>query len=394
LWAGQFEAAERHLEEGVALARRIGRPYLEFRGLATHAAATIYLSFARAVERAGQAVELAETQGWTDDPAAGVACSVPGVILAWQGRPEEAEPFVQRAERTIRAEAEPAAVVGLRLVRGVLELGRSRDADAVVAFQAALSPASRFAAPPYFLPRTRLLLVQALVRLGETGRAREVLDELCDEDREPGEIRTAMAVLGLAQGDPHAATVALAPVLDGSAPVVHQGTTLAHAFILEAIARDTLGDSVAAETALERALHLAAPDGALLPFLMYPAPALLERLARRSTDHASLIAEIQDLLRGTRPASPVDRLQPALEPLLEPLSDSELRVLRYLPTRLTAPEIGRELYVSQNTVKTHLRNLYAKLGTHRRVESIERARALGLLARSGGGRTESAEPDP
>jgi LuxR family maltose regulon positive regulatory protein len=58
-------------------------------------------------------------------------------------------------------------------------------------------------------------------------------------------------------------------------------------------------------------------------------------------------------------------------------------VLRYLPTGLTGPEIARELYVSPNTVKTHLRNLYAKLGTHRRVEAIERARALGLIAPSG-----------
>ena len=55
-------------------------------------------------------------------------------------------------------------------------------------------------------------------------------------------------------------------------------------------------------------------------------------------------------------------------------------MLRYLPTSLTAPEIAGELYVSRNTVKTHMRNLYAKLGTHRRADAI--ARALGLLAPS------------
>ncbi len=57
-------------------------------------------------------------------------------------------------------------------------------------------------------------------------------------------------------------------------------------------------------------------------------------------------------------------------------------MLRYLPTNLTAPEIARELYVSPNTVKTHIKNLYAKLGTHHRAEAVERARALGLLAPS------------
>jgi LuxR family transcriptional regulator, maltose regulon positive regulatory protein len=57
-------------------------------------------------------------------------------------------------------------------------------------------------------------------------------------------------------------------------------------------------------------------------------------------------------------------------------------VLRYLPTNLSGPEIANELYVSTNTVKTHMHKLYAKLGTHRRAEAVERARALGLLAPS------------
>ena len=87
--------------------------------------------------------------------------------------------------------------------------------------------------------------------------------------------------------------------------------------------------------------------------------------------------EVRSLLAGRTPA-------PAAGPqrLLEPLRDSELRVLRYLPSDLTVPEIAAELYLSQNTVKTHMRNLYAKLGTHRRHEAVERARALGLLAPS------------
>jgi nucleotide-binding universal stress UspA family protein/MFS family permease/DNA-binding CsgD family transcriptional regulator len=61
------------------------------------------------------------------------------------------------------------------------------------------------------------------------------------------------------------------------------------------------------------------------------------------------------------------------EPLLEPLSGSEVRVLRYLPTNLSAPEIARELSVSPNTVKTHIRHLYAKLGTHHRAEAVDLA---------------------
>ena len=63
-----------------------------------------------------------------------------------------------------------------------------------------------------------------------------------------------------------------------------------------------------------------------------------------------------------------------------PLTRSETRVLRYLPTHLSGPEIAAELCVSASTVKTHLRHLYRKLGAHGRHEAVCRARALGLLA--------------
>ena len=62
------------------------------------------------------------------------------------------------------------------------------------------------------------------------------------------------------------------------------------------------------------------------------------------------------------------------------LSGAESRVLRHLPTRLTAREIADELWVSVNTVKTHMRHIYAKLDAHTRREAVERARTLGLLA--------------
>ncbi len=142
---------------------------------------------------------------------------------------------------------------------------------------------------------------------------------------------------------------------------------------------DALGDAAAAGRALERALDIAEPDGALLTFLLHPAPGLLERHARQRTAHASLIAEILGLLAGETPASPPT----GAAATAEPLSETEIRVLRYLPTNLSSPEIANELYVSPNTVKTHVRHLFAKLGTHRRGEAVARARALGLLAPAG-----------
>jgi LuxR family maltose regulon positive regulatory protein len=129
---------------------------------------------------------------------------------------------------------------------------------------------------------------------------------------------------------------------------------------------------------VERALDLAEPDGALWWFVLHPAPGLLERHAWHGTAHAALIADILSLLAGNR--SPP--LAAGLRSPLEALSDSEIRVLRYLPTNLTGPEIAGELYVSHNTVRTHMSHLYAKLGTHTRAEAVTRARALGLLAPS------------
>jgi LuxR family transcriptional regulator, maltose regulon positive regulatory protein len=136
-WVARFEEAERHLEQGVALARRIGRPYLEFTGLASQTAIEFFGSFVLAVEHSRQAAELAERHGWTDEPAAGLASVIVGGVLTWQGRLEGAEPWIQRAERTVRAEADPTWGLGIHHIRGFFELARGRDANALAAFQAA-----------------------------------------------------------------------------------------------------------------------------------------------------------------------------------------------------------------------------------------------------------------
>jgi LuxR family maltose regulon positive regulatory protein len=374
-WAAG-EDPERHLEMGVALARRIGRPFLEFIGLACQTAAGMYQSFTRAAEHGRQAVELAGRHGWADEQVAGLAYVILGAMLAWQMRPAEAESWVQRAERVLTAEAEPAATLGMHYARGVLELARGRDAEALAAFQAAERLGGHLTVPHMLLTPTRAQLLHTLVRLGDVERAERALAGLGEHDRDRGETRIATAVLRLAQHDPRAAMAALAPVLDGSAPLVWPGW-LAQAFLLEAIAQDILGEEGAAGRALEHALEWAEPDGVLLWFVLHPVPGLLQRHARNRTAHPALIAEILSLLAGQRAAPPAGP-----QPPLEALSSSEIRVLRYLATHLTAPEIASELFVSHNTVRTHLRHLYAKLGTHRRADTVARARALGLLAPS------------
>jgi LuxR family transcriptional regulator, maltose regulon positive regulatory protein len=122
----------------------------------------------------------------------------------------------------------------------------------------------------------------------------------------------ALAALRIAQDDPHAATVALAPVLSGAVPVA-PATWLSLACLLEAMARDALGDPAAARDAMRRALDAATPDGVLATFLFHPpARELFDRYAPDRGEQAALAAEIRNLL----PAEPPEG--PSAEPQLGP----------------------------------------------------------------------------
>jgi LuxR family maltose regulon positive regulatory protein len=126
---------------------------------------------------------------------------------------------------------------------------------------------------------------------------------------------------------------------------------------------------------LERALDLAEADQLLLPRSTPQAPGPPERPAAP----AAWICEIIDLLaQASDPAAtPAEPTRPG-----EALTRCEARVLRYLPTHLSTREIAGQLYLSANTVKTHQRHLYQKLGARNRMEAVERARTLGLLTPS------------
>jgi LuxR family maltose regulon positive regulatory protein len=393
VWAFRFEDADRHLEQGVALARLIGRPYLEFTGL-VHGAhgLVLFRPGASPGEWGRQAIELAERHGWGEEPLAGVAYAQLGILSLYQGRLEEAGPWLERAERTLRTEVEPAAGMSLRYARGVLELARGRDGEALAAFGAAEELAEVLVRPHTLVTSMRSRMLQALVRLGQTGRAGQVLAGLGEEERDSAEMRTAVAAVRLAAGDPRAAAEVLAPVLDGLVGV--RPVRLVSALLLAVRARDALGEVAAAGRVLERALDITEANGMLLPFLLDPVPALLERHRRTGTAHPALITEILHHLTplegpgghggaGSPPArGGLGGIIPPRVTVLTPLTDSETRILRYLPTHLTAHDIANELFLSENTVNTHTHHLYAKLGAHNRHEAVDRARALGLLAPS------------
>jgi LuxR family transcriptional regulator, maltose regulon positive regulatory protein len=215
------------------------------------------------------------------------------------------------------------------------------------------------------------------MRVGETELVRQALDDMDEDVRATSPMRVVEATLRLAHDNPEAAAAALAPIFAGAAPIDNARWEI-QALLLKASAEDALGDAGASSRALERALELAEPDGLLLPFLLHPTPGLLERHSRVRSTHASLISEILNLLSGHGPAARAGDAAP----IQEPLSEGELRVLRYLPTNLRGPEIAAELFVSPNTIRSHLRNLYPKLGVHSRADAVNRARELGLLSPS------------
>jgi LuxR family maltose regulon positive regulatory protein len=212
--------------------------------------------------------------------------------------------------------------------------------------------------------------LRAQLRLGEVEAVRDALPA----ERTIAGWCNVAACLHLTEDDPAAAAEAVAPVLSGDAFALHVNMEI-EAALLDALARTALGHHEQAAGSIERALGLAEPQGHVVIFLNVPGVhELLAAHPVHRTAHAAQLKALLDHLAGVEPGTG------APEPLAESLSERELAVLRFLPTNLSASEIGSELFLSVHTVKTHMRKGYAKLDVHTRAEAVQRGRALGLLA--------------
>jgi LuxR family maltose regulon positive regulatory protein len=374
-WSLALQDAERHLQEGAVLAREIGRPYLEVACLAQLGFVSKIRSFATARRRCQEAIALAERHGWGAEPVIAPALLTLAANLVWTGEFDEGERCLQRAATVLQADNGPGIRLRLTLVTGMLHTARGRHREALDEFSAAEHLRSQLVSSLALASQVTGWMLATQARLGLPGEARTSLAALDDERASSGEIRNACAVICLAEGDPAGALAAVRDVLDGTAPVVHDFTVV-EACLLCAFAHRELGDQRAANQAAEHALSLAEPDRLVLPFVMTGSGELLEALPRPETAHAALLTAILDVVHGS---SPADKHQSSSRPT-EELSPSELRVLRYLPTNLSRPQIASELSVSPNTVNTHVRSIYAKLQARDRSSAVQRARELHLLA--------------
>jgi LuxR family maltose regulon positive regulatory protein len=382
-WSGRLADAERHLFEAAELARRLGRPYLEVAGRAHQGFPSKTVSVATARERGRQAVALAELHGLDGLPIVTPAFGSVAGMAIWTGEFDEGERWLRRAWEVADPSVDPAATVLLHVATGMLHAGRGEHRSAVEAFAAAGRMESQLSGVHALAPRIAGWLAAAQARLGILDDARATLTRFSGEpeqigliyDGQMGAIYNARAVIFLTQGNPEAALDALRGVLDTTPPAA-PSFTVVESHLLAGIAHLGLGDRGAAAAAAEAALAAAEPDRLIFPFALSEAAELLDALPRHETAHGALLADIADVLRG-EPAP-----DPTREHLsqYEELSPSELRVLRFLPTNLTRPEIASELYVSVNTVNTHIRSIYSKLSARDRSSAVQRARELRLLS--------------
>ncbi|MGV6858910.1 MAG: LuxR C-terminal-related transcriptional regulator [bacterium] len=179
------------------------------------------------------------------------------------------------------------------------------------------------------------------------------------------------------------------PILDlltrlaGSAETGKRQRSMAQAHMLRALLHDAMGEAQAARNALQQALDIAEPENYVRLFADEGEPMLtLLRRERKRLNSSALVDQIlygslhsEETTTTTEDASVSDRL---LNSLPESLSEREQQVLRLLASELTGPQIAEHLFVSLNTLRTHTKNIYSKLGVNNRRAAVRRANELGV----------------
>jgi LuxR family maltose regulon positive regulatory protein len=296
-------------------------------------------------------------------------------VLREQGDLEGARRHLAAAEGL----GEYAGMPQARHRRRMAAAGLARAEGDPAAAIALLDDAERLYTPDFFpevrpiaAMRARLHLAAGRVAdASEWARRRGVAaDDELSYLREHDHITLARLLLATEQIDE--ASHLLARLLD-AAQAGQRGGSVIELLVLTAVAQQRAGTADAALDTLRRAVALAEPEGYLAVFADEGEPMrrLLAALAKRDGTNAYL-RRVQAAAGGAPRAS--------TSGVIDPLSDRELDVLRLLGSDLGGPEIARELFISLNTLRTHTKNVYAKLSVTSRREAVRRGAELGLLA--------------
>jgi LuxR family maltose regulon positive regulatory protein len=267
------------------------------------------------------------------------------------------------AEADVQNRRRTSSVAYFDLQR-TLDARRSTLVDGPVRALAVLRlPAASAQEPAVLASANRALQARLLIGARELPEARALLDNASDI---PG-LEPARIDLALADGDLTGARAHL----DAWKPCADDRRTSVGRLLRETAVADAEGNRRAARDSLRAAIAGAEAEHLRWPFLEVPsALRLLQSAERRS-------ALINDTL--VRAARRLDSVAAIQAQLIEPLTDRELTVLAYLPGRFKNHEIAAELYVSVNTLKSHLRNIYRKLEVADRDEAVAKATDIGLL---------------
>lgn len=378
-WAvvGESAKAESGLTAVSRLARRDGRDHLLLECMAQLCAvAAIRCDTVAMAQRADETVEFAATHGWTSLP--GVAFAHAALALsAWQSCDEAtAAASAAVAATMIEPGWDPltTTVVGFM---GAITTIAARGAvvpspRAIEALRATTGSWERM--PPSCAATAFGVELGLAQRRGDPGWAADVVERASLVlDAGAADVRVLRAAVHVRHGRESAARTELAPVLAGAVECVAVSSRIT-AEVCAAHLADQAGEPARAHAAVRRALELAAPLG-MIRGLADATPrvrSLLVRNRGRFAGYEEFVADV--LAAGADPDS-----GPGLGGEAESLTARELDLLRDLPSLLSLREIADAHVVSVNTVKTHLKAVYRKLGAATRREAVDQARHLGLL---------------
>jgi LuxR family transcriptional regulator, maltose regulon positive regulatory protein len=372
-WADDSERALEHLQVAAGLALEFGSDFVLLIAESYLAAVDARQGrLADAHSRARTAIQLAERRGWADVPHLAIAYVTLATVHLWWNELDEAERAGDLARDSLGRSPEPLLAPVVAQIRAHVQALRG---DPVRALDLLRSGEPGGQLPEWLRVSAKMIEADLWMSLGEPARARKALAALASAPLSDAAV--GQARLELALGEPDAAIRTIADFLADDRETL-MPVTRTEAWALDAIARDAIHDEAGALRALERALDLAEPRGYSNAIVRHGAPvrSLLRRRIAKGTAHRAFAGELLSVLEqepATRGGN-VDAL------LLEPLSERELTVLRYLPTMMSNAEIAAEMFVSVNTVKTHLKHIYRKLDVSERRDAVRRGRELRLLS--------------
>lgn len=370
-WTGESTQAREHLRAALSAAEQARSPWLRLQALGYLALAEFNCGDVPAAQRrAEQALEVARERGWMRATAVGTAAMVAALVATQQCRFDEGEEYVRIAERVSLRSGPVRAAVAFPKLELLAAEGRHRDALDVV--RAGLAEVGTWPVEVVLVNVLRAWEARLMLACGDRAGADRVLEALTGPEALLA--LSTRARLMIDDGHPRQAREAIASALTSEGAVA-QSIRL-DLWLVDALALDHLGDAAAAAKSLEQALDLAAPGDLLRPIVAHGAAILplLKRHLRMGTNHGAMVDRALMLIEGGQRRIKIGPTLP------EPLSERERQVLGFLPTIMSNADIAAELFLSVNTVKTHVRSIYRKLGVDNRREAVALARELGLFA--------------